>query len=321
MLKDRIWLVNPATRELVTPYQLLPGGQKIVAAQPFTVSLINVVLSKNYESIFRGDNDILISTKSAFGEQPLVDRIHYYEEGVPKGEPIGNILSNTVFVTDDYNGEDKLWLELDVTEVDTDSGERKAAVAAFSTLASTAGAIFPVALPYAFAATALVNVFEKLLSALERDTPVIRAPFALYSGELSLGKAPLQKGTYVCFETPQFSTGFRLEENGLVVVGEEISPTREFSYAVFDIVPKKQVSPAFVISQKMATLLTQMKKGGSSPTLTIEFLTDTLTQYSNFKKLTRYVELKGKSSLTDEEKSLMAGIANIDILKPFLPKS
>ena len=38
------------------------------------------------------------------------------------------------------------------------------------------------------------------------------------------------------------------------------------------------------------------------------------------KKLSRYVELKGKDSLTDKEKALVQEIEKIDALKPFLLK-
>jgi hypothetical protein len=51
-------------------------------------------------------------------------------------------------------------------------------------------------------------------------------------------------------------------------------------------------------------------------------LNDTIEQYSNFKDLNRYAELKKKdvASLTDQEKELLEKIANKDALKLFLPK-
>ena len=133
-MEDTIWFVLPKTKELVSPYELTSESKVIEAAQPFTVSMVTVVVSEDLDGIFRGRNDILVLTKSSLGEQPFVERIHYYEEEVPKGKPIRNMFADNVFVTDDYNGIDRLWLELNVVEVDTDTGERKAAIKAFQSL-------------------------------------------------------------------------------------------------------------------------------------------------------------------------------------------
>jgi hypothetical protein len=317
-MKDKVWLVKPDTKELVTPYELHEGSERILAAQPFTVSMVTVVVAEDLDGIFRGKNDILVLTKSSMGEQPLVERIHFFEEEVPKGHPIQHMLADNVFVTDDYNEIDKLWLELSVVEVDTDTGERKAALKAFQGLATTAGAIFPAMLPYAFGASATMGVIKKLVKAFEKDKHVVKVPFALYPGDPRPGKPPLQKGTYVCFAQPQDPSGLKFHMSGLLSSGDVPS---EVSYTVFDIAPVKQLSPKFLISQKVAILLTQMEKGNQNSAIsTIEFLSDTLSQYDNFKKLNRYLELKGKQNPTAEEETLMSEIKNVEILKPFLLK-
>ncbi|MFH1624301.1 MAG: hypothetical protein ABID54_03995 [Pseudomonadota bacterium] len=318
-MEDTVWFVLPKTKELVSPYELQSESQKIEAAQPFTASMVTVVVAEDLDGILRGQNDILVLTKSSLGEQPFVERIHYYEEEVPKGKPIRNMFADNVLVTDDYNGTDRLWLELNVVEVDTDAGERKAAIKAFQALATTAGAVFPVIVPYAFAASAAIGVIEKLASALENDTNVVKVPFALHPGDPRPGKAPLQSGTYVVFPQPQDPSKYKLQSNGLLSTGDEPS---DVSYAVFNLSPVKQVSPKFVTSQKVATLLTQMKNGNTNSAVgALEFLNDTLTHYSNFGKLNRYLELKGKDSLTEKEEALLKEIEKIDAVKPFLPRN
>jgi hypothetical protein len=229
------------------------------------------------------------------------------------------MFADTVFITDDYDGISRLWLELLVVEVDTESGERKAAVQAFQSLAAKAGAVFPVMLPYAFAASAVTGVLEKLVAALEQDKNVIKVPFSLYPGKPRPGKAPLQEGAYVAFAHPEDPAEYRLHSNGLLTSGNGPSAV---SYAVFDVSPTEEPSPRYVVSQKVATLLTQMKKGNPASAMsTIDFLDDTLTQYSNFRKLERYLELKNKKGArTGEEKALMEHLAGVDALKPFLPK-
>ncbi|MBN2243072.1 MAG: hypothetical protein JW793_10310 [Acidobacteria bacterium] len=316
-MKDQVWLVSPDTGKLVTPYGEHPKCRKIVAAQPFTVSMVAAVVAEDLDGIFRGDNDLLVLTRSSMGERPLVERIHFFEEEIPKGRPIRSMLADTVYLADDYNGIDKLWVEVDVLEIDTDTGERKAAVKAFQNLAAAAGAVFPALLPYAFGAGAVAGVIEKMTAALERNKHVIRIPFAMYPGAPRPGRAPLQAGTYAAFAQPQDPSGFRMHANGLLSAAGKASGT---SYAVFEVAPVKQASPKFVTSQKVATLLTQMQRGNPHSALaTIDFLADTLTQYGNFKKLNRYLELKSKEKPSSEEKALLAEIGKIDALKPFLP--
>lgn len=317
-MEENIWLVLPSTYELVSPYKLYDKSRPIKAAQPFTVSMVTVVVAEDLDGVLRGKNDVLVLTKSSLGEQPLVERIHFYEEEVPKGRPIRSMFADSVYVADDYSGNDRLWLEVNVLEVDTDTGERKAAANSFHTLAATAGAVFPAVLPYSFAASATVGVLEKLISVLERDTNVVKIPFALHPGEPQPGRAPFQAGSYVVFAHPQDPTKYKLRASGLLSTGNKPS---EVSYAIFNIAPQKQVSPKFVLSQKIATLLTQINSGNPNAAKgTLDFLNATLSEYSNFKKLDRYLQLRQKDKPTDEEKALMAEIAKNERIKPFLPE-
>jgi len=317
-MMDSVWLVLPKTKELVSPFELYDASKPIETAQPFTISLVSAMVTEDLDGILRGKNDVLILTRTALGEQPQVERIHFYEEGIPKGTPIRDLLANNVLVVDDYNGEDRVWLELNVVEVDTDTGERKLALNAFQSLAATAGAIFPVMIPYSFAGSTLAGLVEKLISALEQDEQVIKIPFSLYAGEGGSGKAPLQVGTYVVFARPQDPGEYTLQSNGLLT---RKGKPADISYTVFDVVPQKQVSPKFVISQKVATLLTQLSfDNPNSAQSSLDFLKDTLTQYANFKKLNRYLDLKDKGELSEQERVLMAEIAKNEALKPFLPR-
>ncbi|MBO0797194.1 MAG: hypothetical protein J2P31_00065 [Blastocatellia bacterium] len=315
---DNVWLVLPESKDLVSPYELYQTSKVIVAAQPFTVTMVNVVVAQDLDGFLRGKNDILILTRSSLGEQPFVERIHFYEEEIPKGKPINNLFADTVFVTDDYSGTDRLWLELNVLEIDTNNDERKAAISAFRSLAATAGAVFPVVASFAFASSSVASVVEKLFSAFAKDQDVVKVPLALHPGNPRPGKAPLQTGTFVVFSQPQDPAKYKLESNGQLTVNGQAP---DVSYAVFNISADHQVSPNFVLSQRVATLLTQIDVGNpNSAKGTMEFLDDTLSEYSNFVKLKRYLELKRKTNLTDEEKSLMQQIAQNQELQPFLPK-
>ena len=318
-MTDNIWLVLPTTDKLVSPYQLYPNSRRIVAAQQFSASMTSVVVAEDLDGFLRGKNDVLVLSRSSLGQQPQVERVHFYEDEVPKDEPIKNLLADSVFVCDDYNGKDRLWLEMNVLEVDTDTGERKGAIQAFEALATTAGAVFPAIVPYAFAASAAINVVEKLISALEKDDNVVKVPLALHADEPKPGRAPLQVGSFVAFAQPVDPDRYRLDASGNL---SENGKPAKISYCIFTVLPEKEVAPEFVLNQKIATLLTQLQRGNANSALgTLAFLQDTITQYANFKKLGRYRDLLSKQNLSDEEKALMQKIAGIESLKPFLPKS
>lgn len=314
---DSIWLVLPGTDELISPYSVYEKSKRIEAAQAFSVTMVSAVVGEDLDGFLRGKNDVLVLTRVSLGEQPLVDRIHFYEDDIPVGKPIRSMFADNVFITDDYSGRDRLWIELNVLEIDTDSGERKMATAAFQSLAATAGAVFPAILPYTFAANAGVVVVEKLVSALEKNERVIKFPFSLYPGELRLGMAPLQEGTYVVFSQPRDPIRYKLQPNGLLSLAGK---TATVSYVVFNVSAQPQTSPSFVLNQKIATLLTQINSGNSNSTKgTIDFLTSTVQQYLNYQKLQRYLEIKTKADPSSKEKELLAAIEKIDAIKPFLP--
>jgi hypothetical protein len=318
-MAETVWFVPWDGKELLSPYRSHPASAPIGPAQPFTVSLASVVVAEDFDGFFRGDNDILVLSRSTLGDQPLVERIHYYEEEIPKGESITSIFADTMFLAEDYNGEDRLYLELSVREMDADTGERQAALQAFQSLAASAGAVFPVLLPYAFAGSAVVALLAKLATALERDQDVVKVRLSLYTGRPRPGRAVLQEGSFVVFASPQEPSTYELGENGLLA---PVSGAPKVSYAVFQISAGKYPSPKFIVHQKVATLLTQMQKGSdTNPLAAINFLEDTLTQYARFSRLRRYLELKAKATPTAEEAALMQHIAADAALQPFLPKS
>jgi hypothetical protein len=317
-MKGTTWQVNPKTGALVPAYQVQPYAKQLVAAHPFTVSLKSVMVADDLDGWPRGDNDLLLMSDSALGERPIVRRIHHYAEEIPPKTVLRDFFAETVFVCDDYSASERLWLELKVVEVDTDTGDRKALTNAFT---KVGGAVFPTTLPYAALGSGVVMAVEKLISALESNVGVIECPMALYPPDRPDAGMPLQTGTYVVFSQQvdgaeyAFIPGFELRR----VDDKEV----KVGYAVFTIGAVKGISPQWVISQKVATLLTQIDQGNDTAAKgTIDFLADILQQYSNFRALKRYAELKAKDpfALTEEEKQLMERIAKMDGLAPFLPK-
>lgn len=318
-MKDKVWFVAPGTSELASAYAAHPAVKRIAAAQAFTVSLRSVMVEEDLDGFLRKDNDILITTAASLGDRPVVQRVHYYEDDLPARTVIKDFIAETMFVCDDYSGTSRLWLEVNITEADTDTGERKGLVSGFTSLAATAGAAFPVVMPYAMIAAGAARAMDKLAGALEKNTPVIKCPVALYPPDRQ--GAPLQPGNYVVFANPV--DGGRYELQGNFELALRSGDPADVSYAVFSVETVRDISPQWIVSQRVATLLTQLDKGNSnSPLASIDFLNGSIQQYSNFVDLKRYLELarKAPSGLTEEEKQLMARIGAKDDLKPFLPK-
>src|SRR5262249_7275394 len=151
---------------------------------------------------------------------------------------------------------------------------------------------------------------EKLISALERDEKVVKVPLALHADGAGPGRAPLQTGSFIAFSQPVDPGRFTLDQSGIVM---EKNKPANVSYCVFSIETIAEAAPEFVISQKIATLLTQIDRGNANAAAnTVTFLADTLAQYSNFNKLTRYQGLVKKANRTAEEDALLQEIGQID---------
>jgi hypothetical protein len=156
---------------------------------------------------------------------------------------------------------------------------------------------------------------------LEKNVAAIECPITLYPPDRPDAGRPLQTGRFAVFAHETKGSKYQWEEGDTLtrVDGKAVG----LSYAIFFVEGVKAVSPEWVLSQKVATLLTQLERGNDNSAANgLEFLNDTLKQYSNFKDLRRYAELKAKdpASLTEQEKQLMEQIAKREDLKPFLPK-
>ena len=323
-MKDKVWYRDPDTRQLVSAYEKHPKSKSLEAASPMTVTLNRVVIGQDYDSC-DGDNDLFIMSRSATGEKrPKVDRFHAYQEEVPENEPVPGMYNDIMFVEDDYNGKDRLWLELHIRDVDMQKEEIDSAVSSFQRMTAVAGSVFPVALPYMFGAGAAASLAGALLNWLQQDDPALDLMFALYPGDPVVGNRVLQTGTYVAFNGRKDGTVFTLEQDGsLLKNGQEVEGV---TYAVIHIHDEKKFEPKEILSQKISTLLAQMKQDAAKTDSKVEafdFLTDTMTKYDQYEKLVRYGELKTRAyngeKLSEKEKQLMDSISKMEALKEYLP--
>jgi hypothetical protein len=95
----------------------------------------------------------------------------------------------------------------------------------------------------------------------------------------------------------------------------------DVSYAVvFSVDAVRTVTPSYLLSERVATLLTQLDRGNpNTPHVSVEFLKGTLDQYSDFKDLGRFRQLSSKDPAvwTQAEKDWVDGLYTRNVL-PFL---
>ncbi len=307
-LKSKVWLALPDRKYLSSPYRLYNESRTIEAVEAFTISLVSCRIAEDLDGFLRGGNDILIASKSAIGSSPQVERIHYFKKDVPAGEMITDLFANNVLIVDEYTGKERLWLEINIVEVDTDDGERQATITALQSLVERTGAAFPVLAPYAYPFSRVISAINKIFSRLQRDQEVIRVPFSLYpSNQITRGRAPLQAGVYVIFPEPQYGNAFKMDDSGVLWTTEDRQA--DVTYATFAVVPGQSVSQEYLRNQKLATLLTQIRADNdNSDRSTFDFLQDTLKDYQNFRMLERYHELQTKPDRNPTETARMEEI-------------
>lgn len=317
---NAIYIVDPASGRLHPTSTILGDEHRVRRAEAITVSLLTLRIAEDYDGFFRKKNDLLVTSQSAFGRRPRLQNVHLYREDVPETLVVGDFYANTVIVNDDYDGREQLWLGFGVHEIDRlEDDDRTAAAAGFGQLASTAGAVFPVLVPFAFAADKVVSSVAKLVSRLSKNRKVLTAEILLETeptaGPPLIGRRMLQAGTYVCVNEAHDPAELLFDGSLRTQAGTD----PELSFLAFDIRRGNLPAPDYTLTQRIATLVTQLEAGNqSSPKVAIDFLRETMGEYDAFRKLRRYRELLDKPDKTDEEQALLERLGKLPALKGFI---
>jgi hypothetical protein len=312
---------------LVPAANTLPGeGQLAVeAAQPFTVSLEAVMVvetpGSSLHRLLHREHDVLIVSAAALGAQPPVQRVHYYADNLPLETLLADFLADAVYVCDDYSGNDRLWVELRVLDVGTDPGERETLVRAFAAAATAAGAIFPITLPYTMLARGAAATVDKFLAAT-KVSPLLTANLAL-SPPGGTGGARLRQGRYVLCHAPIDGSAYRLGDDGRLLAAADGQPAA-LTYATLALAASDTPSPDWVVSQRVATLLSQLDQG--TPGLAQSALgavEEAMRGFGTFRDLQRYSDLARKrqqtpGSLSPAEQALLQRLGQKPELQPYI---
>lgn len=319
--RDCLWYVPFDTTQLLSAYEPHRHCPVVTAAQPFTVEMRAARVEDDPHSPLyhwvHGSDGILILSNAVLGDKPTLQRVHYYADHPVAKEVINDFMAGTIYVCGDYSGHDHFWLEIRVLSVKADPQGSAALISKFNALASEAGAIFPAVMPYTLAADGVLKTVENFVDSSARNCDVIRYPVRF--NPAGHGYPLLRPGSYVVFPRATQAGHFQLADNEQLVTADGADAL--VTHAVFTIENKNEPDPDFVTSQRVAMLLTQIDSGNqNADQASVQFVTDTLTQYGNFKDLQRYDELKSQPARSVDEQKIMDRLALRPELQPFLPK-
>ncbi|WP_336336488.1 hypothetical protein [Haloarcula brevis] len=256
------------------------------------------------------DNDLMVATKTQFGNEPPVQRLHYFAHNVEPGWE-GEFFHRTMLSVRDLT--DSL-LSLRVQVYDIDGIDPKY-IKTVGELAPKAAVMFPIISPYAALAGLAGPPLAALVNNIDNHEPIVDERVNLEMAESGTARNLLQPGYFVCFDgqspaNPHLRSDLRVTDgNGDVV---------DRNYAVLEVSRNHQQRREFEINYKIAKLLGELGGKGQTTRDPIHYLGPTLEGYDAFRKLQRVQELEAKDDLTDAEANLLTELKEIESIKPFL---
>ena len=311
IIEKNVNLLSNATEKI-------PGSEKIEKAEDVSVFLRKVYINKPYEGkakFWKKDtNDLLITTRFQTGTSPIIQRVHKYAPNRKIGFA-EDFFKTIVCSFQDYTSH-HLTLHTQIYDVDNYK-DFKNNLEDFTNLVGETG-VFTAITPYIGPLSKIANSFVNLLEKLDTHDAIIDERLKLEIIEENMGSKILQTGHWVCFSEEQ-EEGNMLTPNLRVVFKDDET---ECSYVVYTVRKMFDEEPEWEISQKLATLLTELQGKGESGKPAVSFLRDTMNGYNKFRKLERIKELEKKKDsgdFTNEEGERLEKLKKSSDLKPYRP--
>lgn len=292
-------------------------------AQKMTIAVEGIFVAQKKDNL--SGNDLIVSTKHQRGDRPQVDRVHFYRQNVKSPNHEGPFFHPVVFATQDFREQDTLFtIGMRIYDEDGfNAQEAREIEAAIVGGAASSAVAFPAFAPYAGLAAGVGTALVKLVDTLDDHDCILDATIALNVNKpADQGYDLLQPGFLVCFESDIDVSQLRLGDDRRVyrIVNDDAVPYETVSYAVLRVRRDFLPTPDYAIDEKVATLLAQLDSGKGQPgAASLRFLRETLDAYTNYTRLQRYTELAAKTTLTDDEKALLAELKGDQKLTPYLP--
>lgn len=202
----------------------------------FTITLETFCITGQHDD--GSGNDLLVRSRTKYGRAPLTETINFFGIDIPAGQVQENLISEYIFAQDIYDGRDRVYLDIDITEIDKGLARKGSPIDSFNALKADFGAIFPTLFPFSSIAVEAISTLEKMLTRRGDKNEIIfqnALDFSLVGAE---GEARLRCGAYVLFNRPVEAVQYRLRELKL----EYFTPSQQGQmvrddYVVIKIVP------------------------------------------------------------------------------------
>jgi hypothetical protein len=283
------------------------GEKTFETAAPLSIRLRGVNVAEDYESVLRGKNDIIVVTKTWFGNEPPVSRVHKFESIDPGWYDafVYNVMLSLRDLRDEI-----LTVRVQVYEID---GVPSWVLEEFNTLEQAMELVLPDIGPLSDTYAEVGKELLELVDALDQHKQVLDDQISLQLAEPDTGRDVLQPGYFVCFDEPPANEEYELK-GGTRVFTSDGDPY-DGNYAVLEFAKDRFEKREQERSQKAAKLMAEVNgKGQSESKAAVDFLRDTMRAYTDHRKVERAENLseKSKSDRTAAEQQLLEDLRNDD---------
>ncbi len=266
-------------------------------------------------SLFRSTNDLFVATEYAFGEKPIVDRVHY----VGAEDELGwyGEFSDDVVVSKRDLRDERFHLRVKIYDLKGVPSEIKTEM---GKLATTPAGAFPLLAPYSGDVGREADRLVSVVNDIERHGPILDRRLTLEMAEPETGRRLLQPGYYVCTKNGVRNRDLSLDDDLRMVEGVDGSAVEytDASYAVVQIDKNVANRRRMEIDRRVAALIAQLNGKGRSSETDLHHLRETLEAYTVLSRLERVRELQSRSDLTAAEESLLAELGDRNELQRYL---
>ena len=244
--------LQPIVSVIENPEDIIKPGS------PLLITLETFCINKNHDESHRvvdedrrprgqieDKNDLLVRTRVKYGSEPLTESINFFELDVPAGKVNMDLLSEFIFSQESYSEKKRIWLEVEILEVDKGLRDNETLLEDLGGLKTEFGAIFPSLFPFSLMVGGAAKL-AKLAALQESNEEVFRSHIdLLYAlSHSAKGEAPLRPGAYIFFNElvkPVEASQYQLRKLELEYFTpserEKNSPVRD-DYVVIKMAPE-----------------------------------------------------------------------------------